>query len=102
MGTVTVLGGGSWGTALALQLARVGHAVPLWARDARFAAELAATHENKAYLPGVALPETIRPPASPGAAGADAEMVVVVCPSKGMRSLAETLRQTLRGRPIVV
>ena len=102
MGTVTVLGGGSWGTALALQLARVGHAVRLWARDPAFVADLAAARENKVYLPGVTLPDTIQPTPSLADACADSEMIVVVCPSKGVRPLAETLRQTVRGRPIFV
>jgi glycerol-3-phosphate dehydrogenase (NAD(P)+) len=102
MGTVTVLGGGSWGTALALQLARVGHSVRLWARNADFVAELAANRENRVYLPGIALPKSIRPTPSLGDACADSEMVVVVCPSKGVRALADGLRQALRGRPIVV
>ncbi len=102
MGTVTVLGGGSWGTALALQLARVGHSVRLWARDAGFVAELAASRENRVYLPGVPLPHAIRPTAALGDACADSQMVVVVCPSKGVRTLADGLRHTLGGRPIVV
>jgi glycerol-3-phosphate dehydrogenase (NAD(P)+) len=102
MATVAVLGGGSWGTALALQLARVGHTVRLWARNADFVAELAANRENKVYLPGVPLPKTIRPTPSLGDACADSEMVVVVCPSKGVRALADGLRQALRSRPIVV
>jgi len=45
---VTVLGAGSWGTALAVHLARVGHDVRLWARDADFAATLSAARENPA------------------------------------------------------
>jgi glycerol-3-phosphate dehydrogenase (NAD(P)+) len=102
MGTVTVLGGGSWGTALALQLARVGHSVRLWARSADFVAELAANRENRVYLPGIPLPKNIRPTPALGDACADSEMVVVVCPSKGVRALADGLRQTLHGRPIVV
>jgi glycerol-3-phosphate dehydrogenase (NAD(P)+) len=102
LGTVTVLGGGSWGTALALQLARVGHTVRLWARNADFVAELAANRENRVYLPGIALPKSIRPTPSLGDACADSEMGVVVCPSKGVRALADGLRQALRGRPIVV
>jgi len=102
MSTVTVLGGGSWGTALAVQLARVGHSVRLWARDARFVTELAATRENKVYLPGVPLPDAIQPTASLGEACADSQMLVVVCPSKGVRALADGLRETLRGRPIFV
>ena len=53
---IAVLGAGSWGTALAIQLARNGNAVQLWARDADAVAALAADRENKRYLPGCALP----------------------------------------------
>src|SRR5262245_52512428 len=102
MATVTVLGGGSWGTALALQLARVGHSVRLWARDPGFVAELAQNREHRVYLSGVPLPEAIGPTASLSDACADSQMVVVVCPSKGVRALSDGIRQTLRGRPIVV
>jgi glycerol-3-phosphate dehydrogenase (NAD(P)+) len=102
MGTVTVLGGGSWGTALALQLSRVGHSVRLWGRDPAFVASLATARENETYLPGVPLPDTIQPTPSLADACAGSEMLVVVCPSKGVRPLAETLRQTVRGRPIFV
>ncbi len=55
----TVLGAGSWGTALAAQLARAGHAVTLWARDPEHVARMAASHTNPRYLPDVALPPTL-------------------------------------------
>ena len=45
--TIAVLGSGSWGTALAVHLSRTGHDVRLWARDASFAAALAAGRENR-------------------------------------------------------
>ena len=102
MGTVTVLGGGSWGTALALQLARVGHSVRLWARDTAFVGELARARENKVYMPGVPLPDAIQPTASLGDACVGSEMLVVVCPSKGVRPLADNLRRIVDGQPIVV
>jgi glycerol-3-phosphate dehydrogenase (NAD(P)+) len=102
MGTVTVLGAGSWGTALAIQLARVGRRVRLWARDADFAARLAAARENTVYLPGLSLPDAIEPVGSLHAACDGADMLVVVCPSKGVRALADAMGQTVRGRPIVV
>lgn len=102
MATVTVLGGGSWGTALALQLARVGHSVRLWARDARFVADMAAARENTVYMPGVSLPDTIQPTAFLRDACVGSEMLVVVCPSKGVRALADNLRQVVDGKPLVV
>jgi glycerol-3-phosphate dehydrogenase (NAD(P)+) len=53
-----VIGAGAWGTALALQAARAGNHVTLWARDPARAAALKATRENP-RLPGVMLPETV-------------------------------------------
>jgi glycerol-3-phosphate dehydrogenase (NAD(P)+) len=54
--TVTVLGSGSWGTALAAQMARQGHDTLIWGRDAAQVEGINARHENTRYLPGVALP----------------------------------------------
>jgi glycerol-3-phosphate dehydrogenase (NAD(P)+) len=99
---VTVLGAGSWGTALALQLARVGHDVTLWARSAAFADEMAAARENRTYLPGVTLPESIRPVGDLAAACGRAEMLVWVCPSGGLRELSHAVRVHLSGSPILV
>jgi glycerol-3-phosphate dehydrogenase (NAD(P)+) len=55
---VAILGAGSWGTALAAASSR-RHATRLWARDAAQAADMAATHENARYLPGIALPQAL-------------------------------------------
>jgi 1-acyl-sn-glycerol-3-phosphate acyltransferase len=55
-----VIGAGSWGTSLAVCLARAGLEVDLGCRTREQATELAATRENTAYLPGVALPDSIR------------------------------------------
>jgi glycerol-3-phosphate dehydrogenase (NAD(P)+) len=53
---VAVLGGGSWGTALAAQLARAGHDVRVWMRESALAQRVNAEHCNPVYLPGVILP----------------------------------------------
>jgi 1-acyl-sn-glycerol-3-phosphate acyltransferase len=55
-----VIGAGSWGTSLAVTLARAGLEVDLGCRTREQALELAAKRENAKYLPGVALPESIR------------------------------------------
>lgn len=57
--TVSVLGAGAFGTALAVALSREGRVVTLWARDVDHVAELAATRRNDRRLPGIALPETV-------------------------------------------
>ena len=53
--SIAVLGGGSWGTALAHLLAHAGHSVALLLRDAEQAAHINAHHENPRYLRGVPL-----------------------------------------------
>ena len=57
-GEVTVIGAGAWGTALAIQAARAGNQVRLWARDPARAAAIASTRENP-RLPGIRLPDAV-------------------------------------------
>jgi glycerol-3-phosphate dehydrogenase (NAD(P)+) len=58
MNSVAVIGAGAWGTALAIQAARAGNAVTLWARDPARAEAILASRENP-RLPGIRLPEPI-------------------------------------------
>jgi glycerol-3-phosphate dehydrogenase (NAD(P)+) len=99
---VTVLGAGSWGTALALHLARLGHEVTLWARSKEAAKALSADRENKKYLPGVAFPATLRATADLGAACAGPDLLAFVCPSAAMRELARAVAAQVGSRPLVV
>ena len=55
---VTVLGAGSYGTALAICFARNGHPVTLWGRNSDDVATLAAERKNQRYVPDVSFPET--------------------------------------------
>src|SRR4029453_12422895 len=87
MTPVTVLGAGSWGTALAIHLARAGHIVRLWARDAALADQMAATRINPSYLPGIELPADLQPTADMDTALEDAQVVVVAVPSHGVRGV---------------
>lgn len=85
--TIGVLGSGSWGSALAVHLARTGHDVRLWARDAGLAATMASLRENPAYLPGLAFPPELVPTASLAEAIAGAEILVMAVPSHGLRAV---------------
>jgi glycerol-3-phosphate dehydrogenase (NAD(P)+) len=78
---ITVLGAGSWGTALAAQMARNGHAVTLWGRDPRQIAELHESRINQRYLPGITLPETLQYSNQLAASVECARLVLVVVPS---------------------
>ena len=76
---VAVLGAGSWGTALAITLARNGRATVLWGRDAEELATIARRRRNEKYLPGQDFPEglDVEPALSKAAGAADAYLVAV-------------------------
>ncbi|HXV23052.1 MAG TPA: NAD(P)H-dependent glycerol-3-phosphate dehydrogenase [Alphaproteobacteria bacterium] len=78
MATVAVLGAGSWGTALAIQLARCGHGVLLWGRGADVMARIAAERRNLRYLPDVRLSNAIEPIVSLERACTADELLVAV------------------------
>jgi glycerol-3-phosphate dehydrogenase (NAD(P)+) len=92
---IAVLGGGSWGTALAVHLGRAGHAVRLWLRDADVAAGIRERHENRAYLPGIRLPDAVSPALDLREAAGDAEAAFVVIPSQYCRGIYRGLRDAL-------
>ena len=87
---LTVFGAGAWGTALAVSAAP-RHATRLWARDPSQAAEMNASRSNTRYLPGIALPESLRIDADFESALAHARygLAIIATPMAG---LDETLR----------
>jgi len=96
-----VIGNGGWGTALGMVLARHGNEVSIWGPFEEELAPVRETGENRAYLPGVKIPGEIAWTSDPAAVG-DAEMVVVVTPSRFYRSSLEGFKPHLpEGVPIV-
>ncbi len=96
--TIAVLGAGSWGTALALQLARNGHAVRLWGHEPGHIERLRRERENRAFLPGIALPEAIEPIADLGAAVDGLRHLLIVIPSKAYRDFLRRLKPLIDER----
>jgi glycerol-3-phosphate dehydrogenase (NAD(P)+) len=82
-----VLGAGSWGTALALHLARRGAATTLWARRPERAAAIRKARENTDYLPGHRLPENLEVSDDLGRALEGAGLVLFVVPAQASRSI---------------
>ncbi|MFC6591897.1 NAD(P)H-dependent glycerol-3-phosphate dehydrogenase [Deinococcus lacus] len=95
---VTVLGAGGWGTALALCAHRTGCQVTLWARRPEAAQELQQQRENRAYLPGVALPASLKV-TSDLAGSLQADLLLVVLPSLGVPEMLTLLPPD---RPLVL
>lgn len=88
MRKIGVLGGGSWGTALAIQAARAECAVKFWVRDSSLAQQMAAERENRKYLPGPMLPESIEITSTMDDM-TELDLVMVVVPSHGFRQVIE-------------
>lgn len=100
--TITVLGAGSWGTALAKLVAEQGHRVRLWSRRPEHAQAVQQTRTNERYLPGFTLPATLDCTADLAQALRGTEMIVSVVPSHGLRStLADAVPLFPAGAPIV-
>jgi glycerol-3-phosphate dehydrogenase (NAD(P)+) len=84
MGTVAVMGAGSWGTAFSLLCHRTGEQVALWARDADLAQRIAQARRNDAYLPEAVLPDDLLVSADPAEVLDGADLVVLAVPSVGL------------------
>jgi len=98
-----VLGAGSWGTALALQLIRNHRTVRLWGRDSQALAELDAHRENKRYLPGFSLPGALALTGDLASALAGAAGVILAVPAEALRSTLEAATRKGLGRlPILI
>ncbi len=83
---IAVLGAGSWGTALAIQLARAGRPTRLWGRDAAQLALLSRDRTNQRYLPGALFPEALVLEPNLERALAPALDVLVAVPSHAFRA----------------
>jgi glycerol-3-phosphate dehydrogenase (NAD(P)+) len=102
MRSVAVLGAGSWGTALAVHLARVGHDVRLWARDAAFADEVQRRRANAVYLPDVTLPDAVSVSAALETTLRHCELIVSAIPSHGCRAVMRSAAPHVAPRATIV
>lgn len=82
-----VLGGGSWGTALAVHLSLAGWPATLWVRDPILAQDIARTRENRVYLPGIPLPESLDVTPDLEKALSRASLIVLAVPCQSCRQV---------------
>ena len=85
----TVLGAGSWGTALAKLLADQGHSTRLWARRKVMADAIQGQRENQAYLPGFPLPDMLETTSDLAFALEGSDLIVSVVPTHGLREVLQ-------------
>lgn len=99
---VAVLGAGSWGTALAIHLGRVGVPVRLWARDPALAQAMRAARENPRYLPGLVLPDAVTVTAEAAAALDAIGTVVIAVPSHFVEAVLTRVADQVAPRAVLV
>jgi glycerol-3-phosphate dehydrogenase (NAD(P)+) len=89
MTKIAILGGGGWGTALAIVLSRSRkrHEISLWVRNAGLAESIRRERENKTYLPGAKLPEAVRIHSQLEAALSGAQVILGAVPSAHTRAV---------------
>ncbi len=90
-----IIGAGAWGTAMAIHLSRLGHVVTLVPRRVEHALELASDRENRAYLPDVVFDSDMQIGCELKPALMEAEIVLMACPSRGLREQCERVRDNL-------
>ena len=99
---ITVVGGGSFGTALAVILGDLGRNVRLWVRREQQAEEINRDHTNGRYLPDRKLPECVHATCDMGEAIDGAPVVLLVVPSKSFRLVARDVGEHLQGDQYLV
>lgn len=100
--SISIIGGGAWGTALAQTLSYNDTAVTLWAREPEIVEDINARHVNRVFLPGVDLNASIRATGEL-AKVAMADAILAVAPAQHLRGvLTELARHLPGGVPIVI
>ncbi|HEX5564200.1 MAG TPA: NAD(P)-binding domain-containing protein, partial [Sporosarcina sp.] len=102
MERVSVIGAGSWGTAIAFVLAENGHDCLLWTRRAEQAAEINERHTNASYLPGITLPANLKAISNLEKAVQHAEMIVIAVPTKAIRSICAEINELAGNSKLII
>lgn len=103
MSEIAVIGGGAWGTGLAIVLGRKGtHRVRLWVREAEVYASIQQKRINEQFLPGRPIPEAVTATTDLAVALQGAEIIVSVPPSQHCRAMFERIRPMISPHTLVV
>lgn len=93
---VAVLGAGSWGTALAILLARNGIPTRLWGRSEKRMAQMSAARENSYYLPGIAFPEALQVHDDLSILAKSVDQFLLVVPCQAFRETLEIIKPSVK------
>jgi glycerol-3-phosphate dehydrogenase (NAD(P)+) len=103
MARIGVVGGGSWGTALAQHMACKGWAIDLWVREEEVRRQIEKHRVNETFLKGVSLSSSIRPVESFEEVSSNKDLVIIAVPSQFFRGVVTEINATLsNSHPLVV
>jgi glycerol-3-phosphate dehydrogenase (NAD(P)+) len=100
--TISVFGAGSWGTALAIYLARKGYSVNLWHNIAKDVARMNEVRQNEVFMPGIEFPSSMTCVGNLQEAVEKADLLLVVVPSKVFRLVLNQIKPYIQNhQPII-
>ena len=100
--SITVIGAGSWGTALSIHLANKGYNVNLWVYEKSLCEKLNKTKENSLFLPGLTLPNLISPTNSLEEAIGKNDIILMVVPTNFIRNIAKDFATFIKPNTIII
>ncbi|MBO3443292.1 NAD(P)H-dependent glycerol-3-phosphate dehydrogenase [Clostridium sp. CCUG 7971] len=102
MEKICVLGAGSWGSALALVLAKKGYEVSMWTLNEEQADKINKTRENIDYLPGILFPNNITVSTNLEETVRNSKIIVLAVPSQAIRSVSASIKPFVKKEQILV
>ena len=102
MKKVSVIGAGSWGTAIAFILAENGHDCLLWARRENQSLEISNENTNNSYLPGIRLPKALNATSNLEVAVGHGEILIIAVPTKAIRSVCMEINTMITTPKLIV
>ena len=102
MKKVSIIGSGSWGTALGVMLQKNGHDVTMWSRNEESVEKMTLLRENKKYLPNILLPQGMKFTSNRELAVKNGEIVIFAVPSRAVRQTAIDFVPYIKGNKILI
>ena len=102
MKKISVIGAGSWGSALALSLYKNNHKVHMWTRDEEQVKEIRETKQNSKFLPGIIFPDDLIISGNLEEVVKDSEIIVLAVPSQAVRSVCKQIKPFVKDNQILV
>lgn len=99
---ISIIGAGSWGTAVAMLLANKGYGTKLWVRDNKLRDIINQSRENPEYLPKVKLPDNIEATSDIELSCKNSELVIIATPSHAVRDICVKMSPYIKKEQVIV